>query len=84
MSLQVCDHKLRIRYISSHHPGSCHDSFVWNASNLKQLLKDKCDNGEKNTWLLGKSLILCNYRFYLIIFFRGCWLSVGTIFNNTI
>lgn len=38
--LKVCDHKLRIRYISSHYPGSVHDSLVWNASELKQILKD--------------------------------------------
>ncbi|XP_058974301.1 putative nuclease HARBI1 [Musca domestica] len=49
----VCDHKLRIRYISSHHHGSVHDSLVWNTSDLKQHMKENFDNGERNTWILG-------------------------------
>ncbi|XP_065366314.1 putative nuclease HARBI1 [Calliphora vicina] len=49
----VCDHKLRIRYISSHLQGSVHDSLVWNTSYLKQFLRDQYDNGERNTSLLG-------------------------------
>lgn len=51
--LQVCDHKLRIRYISPSHPGSAHDSLVWNVSDLKAYLAERYNNGERNTWLLG-------------------------------
>ncbi|XP_059219925.1 putative nuclease HARBI1 [Stomoxys calcitrans] len=49
----VCDHKLRIRYISPSHPGSAHDSLVWNVSDLKAYLAERYNNGERNTWLLG-------------------------------
>ncbi|XP_065366236.1 putative nuclease HARBI1 [Calliphora vicina] len=49
----VCDHKLQIRYIASHYPGSAHDSLIWNASELKQFLKTNHNNGDKNTWILG-------------------------------
>lgn len=51
--LKVCDHKLRIRYISADHPGSVHDSLVWNISDLKQYLNENYENGERNAWLLG-------------------------------
>lgn len=54
----MCDHKQRIRYISTHNPGSSHDSLIWNTSDLKPLLRDKYENGEKNTWLLGKYKVL--------------------------
>ncbi|XP_013110337.1 putative nuclease HARBI1 isoform X2 [Stomoxys calcitrans] len=53
LNATVCDHKLRIRYISPNHPGSVHDSLVWNTSDLKEFLKTNYLNGETNTWLLG-------------------------------
>ncbi|XP_021712444.1 putative nuclease HARBI1 [Aedes aegypti] len=49
----VCDHNLLIRYVDANHPGSSHDSFVWNGSVLNQLLQQEYTNGERNSWLLG-------------------------------
>ncbi|XP_062698659.1 putative nuclease HARBI1 [Aedes albopictus] len=49
----VCDHNLMIRYLDANHPGSSHDSFVWNGSFLNQLLQQNYENGERNSWLLG-------------------------------
>lgn len=66
--LQVCDHKLQIRYISSHYPGSAHDSFIWNASELKQFLKNNHNNGDKNTWILGETSTIKGNKFKLKMF----------------
>lgn len=52
--LKVCDHKLVIRYLDANQPGSSHDSFIWNGSALNQLLLQRYENGERNSWLLGK------------------------------
>ncbi|XP_058449128.1 putative nuclease HARBI1 [Malaya genurostris] len=52
-SFNVCDYNLIIRYIDANHPGTCHDSFVWNGSSLNQLLRQRYENGERNFWLLG-------------------------------
>nr|XP_029717296.1 putative nuclease HARBI1 [Aedes albopictus] len=49
----VCDHNLMIRYLDANHPGSSHDSFVWNGSFLNQLLQQNYENGERKSWLLG-------------------------------
>ncbi|XP_058840830.1 putative nuclease HARBI1 [Topomyia yanbarensis] len=46
----VCDHNLVIRYLDANHPGSSHDSFVWNGSSLNQLLSQRYENGERNSW----------------------------------
>ncbi|XP_062557486.1 putative nuclease HARBI1 [Armigeres subalbatus] len=51
--LLVCDNNLMIRYLDANHPGSSHDSFVWNGSSLNQLLFQKYNNGERSSWLLG-------------------------------
>ncbi|XP_058827061.1 putative nuclease HARBI1 [Topomyia yanbarensis] len=48
----VCDHNLMIRYLDANHPGSSHDSFVWNGSSVNQLLLQRYNNGERNSWLL--------------------------------
>ncbi|XP_062551110.1 putative nuclease HARBI1 [Armigeres subalbatus] len=51
--LLVCDNNLMIRYLDANHPGSSHDSFVWNGSSLNQLLLQRYNNGERSSWLLG-------------------------------
>ena len=45
---------MTIRYVNANHPGACHDSFIWNASELDGHLKNCFVNGDKNSWLLGK------------------------------
>ena len=41
------------RYVNAKHPGACHDSFVWNNSEIRGVLQENYDKGERNTWLLG-------------------------------
>lgn len=47
-----------IRYLDANHPGSSHDSFVWNGSSLNQLLLQRYNNGERSSWLLGNKLVI--------------------------
>lgn len=49
----VCDHKMIIRYVDANHPGSSHDSFIWNMSSLSRMLQTNFENGERNSWILG-------------------------------
>ncbi|XP_058813410.1 putative nuclease HARBI1 [Topomyia yanbarensis] len=64
----VCDHTLMIRYVDANHPGSSHDSFVFNASSLSSYLNTRYERGERNTWLLGdagyplKPFLITPYR----------------------
>ncbi|KAI8118753.1 putative nuclease HARBI1 [Lucilia cuprina] len=37
-AMVVCDHKLRIRYLSPHHPGSAHDSLVCSSNQTASVL----------------------------------------------
>ncbi|XP_065087445.1 putative nuclease HARBI1 [Ochlerotatus camptorhynchus] len=50
----VCDHKQMIRYVDANSPGANHDSFIWNNNPLDVELSQQYQNGERNTWLLGK------------------------------
>ncbi|KAI8116881.1 putative nuclease HARBI1 [Lucilia cuprina] len=52
--LLLCDHQLNIRYVDSSHPGACHDSLIWNTSDLRTHFEQKYLQGETNFWLLGK------------------------------
>ncbi|XP_017470019.1 PREDICTED: putative nuclease HARBI1 [Rhagoletis zephyria] len=51
----ICDYKMAIRAVDACHPGSCHDSFVFNLSSAKQLLLSKYESGDRNSCLLGDS-----------------------------
>ncbi|XP_050321016.1 putative nuclease HARBI1 [Bactrocera neohumeralis] len=63
-ALVVCDQKMRFRFIDASHPGACHDSLVWNVSELKRHI---CNN-RSNFWMLGdagyplESFLLTPYR----------------------
>ncbi|XP_054084102.1 putative nuclease HARBI1 [Zeugodacus cucurbitae] len=52
-SINVCDCKMRIRYLDARHPGSAHDSLIWNTSQVRRFLQEKQDAGERNSWILG-------------------------------
>ncbi|XP_055906755.1 putative nuclease HARBI1 [Eupeodes corollae] len=49
----VCDDTMKIRFINAKHPGSTHDSNVFNMSSLRTLLEREQQRGQTNTWLLG-------------------------------
>ncbi|XP_036342226.1 putative nuclease HARBI1 [Rhagoletis pomonella] len=49
----ICDHKMRIRYVDARHPGSGHDSLIWNTSRVRRFLQEKYEAGERNSWILG-------------------------------
>lgn len=52
--LQLCDHELKVRYVDASHPGACHDSFIWNISDLRAHFEQDYLRGVTNFWLLGK------------------------------
>ncbi|XP_036336534.1 putative nuclease HARBI1 [Rhagoletis pomonella] len=49
----LCDNELRIRYVDACHPGACHDSFIWNNSDLRVHFERQYLQGARNAWLLG-------------------------------
>ncbi|XP_036320324.1 putative nuclease HARBI1 [Rhagoletis pomonella] len=51
--LQVCDDKMTIRYVDATHPGACHDSLIWNTSQLRVSMEEDYLRGRRNVWLLG-------------------------------
>ncbi|XP_036334306.1 putative nuclease HARBI1 isoform X1 [Rhagoletis pomonella] len=52
-AMVICDHKMRIRYLDARHAGSASDSLIWNVSDARSMLRDRCEAGERNCWLLG-------------------------------
>lgn len=54
--IQICDHKMRIRFLDARYPGSSHNSLIWNVSHAKQILQTRYDANDRNSWLLGKYL----------------------------
>lgn len=51
---QICDNNQIIRYVDARHPGSNHDSFIWQSSAARDYFQNQHNNGKQNTWLLGK------------------------------
>ncbi|XP_017478160.1 PREDICTED: putative nuclease HARBI1 [Rhagoletis zephyria] len=51
----ICDFRMIIRAVDACHPGSSHDSFIFNQSNAKHYLESKYEAGDHSSWLLGDS-----------------------------
>ncbi|XP_017466830.1 PREDICTED: putative nuclease HARBI1 [Rhagoletis zephyria] len=51
--LQACDHELKIRFVDASHPAACHDSFVWNKSEVRRYFEGEFATHRRNIWLLG-------------------------------
>ncbi|XP_065356335.1 putative nuclease HARBI1 [Calliphora vicina] len=54
-AMMVCDYDLRILAVDACRPGSCHDSFVWNMSDVKRYYLELYDEGNHNFRILGDS-----------------------------
>lgn len=50
-----------ITFVDANHPGSCHDAFIFNHSELNTHLTSNYENGQRNTWLLGKYYKIIKY-----------------------
>ncbi|XP_036343854.1 putative nuclease HARBI1 isoform X1 [Rhagoletis pomonella] len=44
---------MRIRFVDASHPGACHDSFIWNNSDLRACFEREYLRGGNNFWLLA-------------------------------
>lgn len=53
LSFQICDLDMEILSINARYGGSANDSFIWNNSYIKDLLKEEYANGSRNSFLLG-------------------------------
>uniref|UniRef100_A0A1B0GQA0 Uncharacterized protein n=1 Tax=Phlebotomus papatasi TaxID=29031 RepID=A0A1B0GQA0_PHLPP len=51
----VCDSDLFIINVNANFPGSCHDSYVWEQSDLCYFLERKFSGSHNNSFLLGDS-----------------------------
>lgn len=51
--MQICDHKMKIRFLDARYAGSAHDSLIWNVSHAKRILQQGYNAGDRNSWLLG-------------------------------
>lgn len=52
----MCDSKLRIINAVARYPGSSHDSYIWENSNLAELMRNLHNNGHTDYYLLGKDI----------------------------
>ena len=44
-----------MRAVDPRYGGACHDSHIWNLSSERRMLKERFENGERGTWILGKN-----------------------------
>lgn len=51
----ISDPDLRILSVNANYPGSCHDSFIWRQSDVRQHLLNRYLDGLRGTWLIGDS-----------------------------
>lgn len=58
--MKVCDYNLRILSVDATHPGSTHDSSIWETSKDRRIMTELTDNGEES-WFIGKLLLTCNF-----------------------
>ena len=68
--LQVCDPQFKFLQVSARFGGARHDAFIWSASPFRNHMEEKYLNGERHTFLLGKSSIsitLCNNFFQVLL-----------------
>lgn len=47
-----------IRAVNGRFGGANHDSHIWSLSNERQFLKEKYENGDTETRILGKIILL--------------------------
>ncbi|RVE40141.1 hypothetical protein evm_015208, partial [Chilo suppressalis] len=51
----ICDAKLKILYVNALFPGSTHDSYIWNNSQVLTLMEQLHRTGHQNYHLIGDS-----------------------------
>ncbi|XP_036329572.1 putative nuclease HARBI1 [Rhagoletis pomonella] len=51
-AMVICNYNMEIMAVDASHPGSCHDSFIWNQSYARQFYSN---NRAQNTWILADS-----------------------------
>ncbi|XP_036319893.1 putative nuclease HARBI1 isoform X2 [Rhagoletis pomonella] len=51
-AMVICNYNMEIVAVDASHPGSCHDSFIWNQSYARQFYSN---NRAQNTWILADS-----------------------------
>lgn len=49
----ICDAGFKILNINTKYPGSVHDSAIWLTSRARQIMKNRFDEGDKTSWLIG-------------------------------
>lgn len=54
MCFQICDPELYIYNINARYPGARQDAYIWSNSPIRYVMQGKYDDGERNTWLIGK------------------------------
>ncbi|KAJ8917015.1 hypothetical protein NQ315_012933 [Exocentrus adspersus] len=51
----ICDSRMKILNVCARYPGSTHDCYIWNNSNVQQLLRNLHTAGHRDYFLLGDS-----------------------------